>query len=363
MAIVAVQQPKIREPKEKEDPFDRILKGLQIASNIYGIKTSFEQSELNELRKQRAEQDIEMGERQILEEDNAAKKRRLTEQAIILPSEKREMKLYDVPSLENFSDFIGIQRKADESGEEALKREAPSLFSNIHRVKVIDPETEVVSVDRVIPVEKIEDYFKLKDIAEQKRLDRYQKLYQDKAEENQDLLVPGYGIALTKTDAKELKDAVLSKLEVDRILSEMEDLRKKHGFEVLDRAAVERGQQLSKMLLVQYKNLAKLGVLSESDEKLINAIIPEDPLGMKAPWGEDPILSSIDKLKTDFRKKLEDNMSLRLKTGFDFRSGDSPASILPKDQTKSEIPGVSIQQQIPSDPTGQRKRLQELLNQ
>ena len=58
MAIISVQQPNIREPKEKEDPFDRILKGLQIASNIYGIKTSFEQSELNELRKQQLQQDV-----------------------------------------------------------------------------------------------------------------------------------------------------------------------------------------------------------------------------------------------------------------------------------------------------------------
>lgn len=64
MAIISVQQPNIREPKEKEDPFDRILKGLQIASNIYGIKTSFEQSELNELKKQQLQQNVEMGKRQ-----------------------------------------------------------------------------------------------------------------------------------------------------------------------------------------------------------------------------------------------------------------------------------------------------------
>ena len=60
MAIVAVQRDR-PEKEDKVDPLDRILKGLQIASNIYGIKTSVEQSDLNKIRVQREQQLLDSG--------------------------------------------------------------------------------------------------------------------------------------------------------------------------------------------------------------------------------------------------------------------------------------------------------------
>ena len=360
MGFVTVQQPTIREPKEKPDPLDRILKGLQIASSIYGIKSSFEQSELNELRQKQIEQDIAKSEASAKELEHATKLRRLSEQDILLPSEKREMKLYDVPSLGGLADLVGVDVKQDESAEDALKRQAPSLLSSVHRVNVIDPETNVVSVDRVIPTEKLDEYFKLKQAADAAKRERFERGYKDKAEINKELLVPGYGLALTKQDAKELKDVIISKNEVNRILQEMEDLRKEYGFEFYNRPAVERGQQLSKQLLIQYKNMAKLGVLSASDEDLINAIIPKDPLGIKISTGGDPILTSLEKLKGDFNAKVEDNIKLRIDTGFDFRENKGiPQSTMTSQP--SLLPGVSKQQMIPATPTGARKRLQELM--
>ena len=55
MAIIAVQRDR-PEKEEKVDPLDRILKGLQIASNIYGIKTASEQSDLNKVKLELAKQ-------------------------------------------------------------------------------------------------------------------------------------------------------------------------------------------------------------------------------------------------------------------------------------------------------------------
>jgi hypothetical protein len=360
MAFVTVQQPTIREPKEKPDPLDRILKGLQIATSVFGIKSSLEQSELNELRQKQIEQDIAQGEASAKELEHATKLRRLSEQDILLPSEKREMKLYDVPSLGGLADLVGVDVKQGESAEDALKRQAPSLLSSIHRVNVIDPETNVVSVDRVIPTEKIDEYFKLKQTADAAKKERFEKEYKEKAEINKELLVPGYGLALTKQDAKELKEVIIAKNEVNRILKEMEDLRKEYGVEFFNRPAVERGQQLSKQLLLQYKNMAKLGVLSKSDEDIINAVIPKDPLGIKLTTGGDPVLSSLRKLQEDFNSKLDDNIKLRLDTGFDFRENNGiPESTMTS--APSFLPGVSTQQMIPATPSGARKRLQDLM--
>lgn len=131
--------------------------------------------------------------------------------------------------------------------------------------------------------------------------------------------VPGVGQALTKEDAKNLKDAAVMKDKLDRQLQEMIDLRRSKGAEFLDRAAVARGQQLSKDILLTYKNLQKLGVLSKSDEDIINAIIPSDPLettiSSVTGLGDDPILSNLEKFKADNQKDFDANLAARLRPG------------------------------------------------
>src|SRR5690606_37773603 len=105
-------------------------------------------------------------------------------------------------------------------------------------------------------------------------------------------LQTNYGVALTKDDAKKLKDAGEKKASFDRKLGEMIALREKYGGDVLNREAVARGKQLSKDLLLAYKDLSKLGVLSQSGEAILNAIIPEDPLNFNLSGlvGQDPTM-------------------------------------------------------------------------
>ena len=118
MGFVAVQQPTIRrDPKEKpEDPLDRILKGLQIASSVYGIKSSFEQSELNELRQKQIQQGLKREERKAG-----------LEAAGIMPSgdfnkEYRAIDQTKLSELENKSGFtiepinVRVEDPASESG-------------------------------------------------------------------------------------------------------------------------------------------------------------------------------------------------------------------------------------------------------
>lgn len=129
------------------------------------------------------------------------------------------------------------------------------------------------------------------------------------------------GIANTVEDAKDIKAGLESKKNFDSKINEMIALREKHGggaSSILDSEDVERGQQLSKDLLLEYKNMAKLGVLSAADEKIINAIIPKDPLEFKplgALSGQDPILANLKAFKADSDKDFKTKVSTRTREG------------------------------------------------
>lgn len=139
-------------------------------------------------------------------------------------------------------------------------------------------------------------------------------------ESDQKFYVPGIGQALTADDAKKLKEAKIQKGNFDRDLGEMIALRRKYpSGSVLDRNAVERGKQLSKKLLLTYKNLARLGVLSKSDEAIVNQIIPENPLALSIePYvlGQDPILYRLEAFQKDLDEDYKTTITTRTRGGF-----------------------------------------------
>jgi hypothetical protein len=153
----------------------------------------------------------------------------------------------------------------------------------------------------------------------EKQKDRDQDLMLAKAKTTGDNMlaekqVPGFGQALTKDDAKATKDAIESYRSYKQLVGEMKTLREKYGAESWNRDAVSRGQQLSKAALLKLKNLAKLGVLSQSDEKIINEIIPADPLGLSYTMFTDAIMAKLDGALGDADKEFKNYMSSR---GFD----------------------------------------------
>lgn len=158
---------------------------------------------------------------------------------------------------------------------------------------------------------------------EQKKLDRAEardeRRFQQgiKMDEKMQGLKTPYGLANTVDDAKQLKEAHESKQAFDSKIQEMIDLRKKYGGEAFNREAVARGKQLSKDLLLEYKNMAKLGVLSKSDEDIINAIIPADPLEFSAASlvGQDPILHKLEKFKEDSDRDFSTRVQTRTRDG------------------------------------------------
>lgn len=139
-------------------------------------------------------------------------------------------------------------------------------------------------------------------------------------DEKMQALQTPYGMANTVYDAKQLNDAHLAKQGFDNNLDQMIALREKNnGGALFNREDVARGKQLSKDLLLEYKNMAKLGVLSKSDEDIINAIIPEDPLEYNSPLaaiqGQDPTLARLKAFKSDSDKNFKDGISTRTRSG------------------------------------------------
>lgn len=122
-----------------------------------------------------------------------------------------------------------------------------------------------------------------------------------------------YGTARTEDDAKQLKAAAETKAKFDAQLQELIALRKDKGVEYLDRESVARAKQLSRDLLLGYKDLAKLGVLSQSDEAILNDIIPNDPLGQDWAPGQDPTLHKLQKFQGDVQRDFDSRLDQRLR--------------------------------------------------
>lgn len=137
-------------------------------------------------------------------------------------------------------------------------------------------------------------------------------------EKMEQLRVGDLGFAQTADDAKQLKAGIENKASFDSRLDELIALRVKHsGGAILNREDVGRAKQLSKDLLLQYKDMAKLGVLSQSDEKILNTIIPDDPLQYNSIaagiQGQDPTLHKLQKFKADANKDFETKVGNRLR--------------------------------------------------
>lgn len=156
-----------------------------------------------------------------------------------------------------------------------------------------------------------------KEALAQRMEDKKERQELAQSEKMQALQTP-YGLANSVDDAKQLKDAHEAKKNFDNKLEQMIALRKKHdGGALFNREDVARGKQLSKDLLLEYKNMAKLGVLSQADENIINAIIPADPLEFKAAGllGQDPIMSNLKAFKQDSDKDFATRVATRTRSG------------------------------------------------
>lgn len=165
-----------------------------------------------------------------------------------------------------------------------------------------------------------------------------------------------FGVARTPDDAKNLKAASELKQNFDSKLEEMIALREKHkGGAILNRDDVNRGKALSDDLLLAYKDLSKLGVMSKTDEAILRRIIPADPLQYNSPisaiQGQDPTLHQMKNFKSDSDRDFQTRLKSRLesyeppagdrKVVKKYKGSDGSMKVVYSDKTEEIIPATA----------------------
>lgn len=191
--------------------------------------------------------------------------------------------------------------------QNAIKAASPEMFSDDELMHVTAADK-----DRVQSLAQLKEQVAARKEASRLAYQTRSDARTEKKQERAEKLETPLGQAKTEQDAKDIKDATASYHNLKQGLQKMEDLRNKYGSEFLNRSAVAEGKNLSTDLLLEYKQLAKLGVLSKSDTDLLNKLIPEDPLQFE--WTG----STMKKLKT-----LSDTIDGKLKNFADSKAVDS----------------------------------------
>jgi len=165
---------------------------------------------------------------------------------------------------------------------------------------------------------------------EKAREDRANSEAMERLKTQKALEIKGYGTARNEKEFLEISEGIIAKNTFDEQLDELIKLRKDLGTEFLDRKAVRRAQQIGYKLLIDYKKMAGLGVLSKADYDLLNKIIPADPLQVDIyEWWDkdlDPTLHQLEKLKKDADSDFQMQLGIRLEGYNSTGRASAPAS-------------------------------------
>lgn len=284
MAQVNMPRPRRR------DSLDTILKGLQIAGQVYGIKEAIEKSNL--LSKQASQLD-EIRQTELEEKKLGLQEKKAASEGIITPAAQSSLAakgIKRVPEGSKGAQLFGVTPEGEKFFGVKPATVSPFAVTEEAR-KVRKEERDIAKSER-----------------EQEEKERKKK---------EDILAreTPFGLARTKQDAKDIRDGLVEKKIFDNLVDEMIALREKYGGELLPSSETDRGKQLSKKALLSYKNMAKLGVLSQADEAIINAIIPKDPteaLTSLNPFSEDRVMRKLKGLKQDAEKDFQNQLKVKL---------------------------------------------------
>lgn len=285
--------------------------------------TQFDIDQMEEERKRKAWDGISSSIVEGLKDKERAKKSKRADALALLGTSAKlgvkpqEVESYIASQTKEEPSFLSKIFGGDEQAQPQLPQEDQDIFRNARakreqeaqRQKMKDSILTKQYEESALPYEQTKkaQEFKYKETAKRQELER---------KRSEQTFIPSLNAhAQTPQDAKDIKDATQQKEKFDRQLGELINLRKTYGGEVANREAVARSKQLSKDLLLTYKNIAKLGVLSQSDENIINAIIPSDPLEFKpleALTGQDSIISNLEKFREDTNLDYQTRLKTRL---------------------------------------------------
>lgn len=183
------------------------------------------------------------------------------------------------------TDKKDIESRIRNDSKSDISKQYQALVAQFLQKDPADPTILGLTANQI--AEKIPQIEKLAALRQQEELKRLQientnaiknQAASDKAEKTADDLWTPMGTAHTKNDAKILKDVFTSYTGTKSSLDSLLDLRKQKGAEFFDRGSVKAAETIAADLTVQYKELAKLGVLSGTDYALLERLVPTDPL-------------------------------------------------------------------------------------
>lgn len=313
MAIQVMQrQQEQREPeKPKHDPFDDILKGLQVAQSVTGIAVNYQnfqatrqQRELNDLNLENQKQGVSSA-----QEANAVFSKGGTftaaedGQSAIRTNGQIQRGTFNVPQKAEPTRTRAVNT-TDENGNLVTKI-VPDIPGQSFSAPPAKSSGKTFTSTAFNP-----DGSQTRTVKDGAgNVLGTEEIGVDPTKENK-LEVPGFGVAKSEDDAKKAKMAVESYANIKDNLGRMMALRKEKGAEFLDRESVKKANVIATDTLLQYKEMAKLGVLSKTDEELIDRLIPSDPLQMDAPWSESTF-AQLEEAETLVRNRLTNYMISR----------------------------------------------------
>jgi len=202
-----------------------------------------------------------------------------------------------------------IELKLKNDANSDISKQYQALLGQFMQTDPKDPRILGLTANQI--AEKIPAIEKIASLRQQEELKRLQientKAIKDQtASEKQtrmaDELWTPLGQAKTKNDAKILKDAYMGYEGTKSNLDELIEIRGAKGAEMMDRKSVNRAKTIAADLTVQYKDLAKLGVLSKDDYRLLERLIPSDPLQFDV-LASTP--ASLDEARTLIDRRME----------------------------------------------------------
>lgn len=345
MALVSIIPSQKR--RDEESPLEKIALAFNIAQNALGTA----------LTVPKFLQDRKAG--KIAEAQQLQKIAQETEPISMTKfASGQEPEAFDVPGLGLRKALPSLARKMDEL---QLSKAKADLDARERESKPLDDsqKTELLNFARSQGLDKLPDFSAPETIGEAKDLvnrafsrqimtpyqtqslelqqteasARRQREGEERAKKTRELLIPDLDqYANTPEDAKSIKETLQTNRKMLGDLNRLIALKSKYpqgAIPGVNAADIAEAKQLSTNILLKYKSLEKLGVLSQADIALIDRLVPQNPLGIDAAStvGESPIMRQLENLRA---KISDDRNSIIQSFGLDPSKLKEPKSLAGK---------------------------------
>lgn len=128
---------------------------------------------------------------------------------------------------------------------------------------------------------------------------------QAKAKAGQGLVAPGYAlgnVAIRPEEASQFRDALAAKTDISAAATELSQLVKKNGTAALPGEVKRRMDSLRSDMMLKIKDLNKLGAISDSDMKLMEAQVPDTTVW--APEWAAQTIPTLTQLSANLERKM-----------------------------------------------------------